>query len=331
VACRRNAALEGKVVNDKRNNRLITVAGSSGSGKSAFLVHLPEAAAFRECFLNPIVAALTFNQQMSGEDDAFGVRIFYAAMKGMHGIGMSFEEVLETFSHEYTVRHTVAVLWELFGYRPIIVLIDELAKATNPGKIAKDVGYLLDLYEDVHVVISALEPSFVSSLMSGREVDYIVPEPLFDATLAATTCRNYAQQFREQPVLTTILQNAHLLASGHPLTIARLDSELPNYRYAELKSLMAAPAAFPLIQFLCEAIGRFTPLVPTPEEFEMMLCCRPIPYLRTEEGALFCGALERNAAFVGRREGFERSWLQHHLQRFGSICPSLRALCLAQR
>jgi hypothetical protein len=77
---------------DKIINPLVALPGSPGSGKSTFLVHLPESAAYQQ-YLNDtdrpaaIVSTLTFNSGMTtpGEADALGLRIIYGGMCAMLG------------------------------------------------------------------------------------------------------------------------------------------------------------------------------------------------------------------------------------------------------
>lgn len=68
---------EPQSAQDKRINPLLAIPGSKGSGKSTFLVHLPESKAFGEAFDNPIVSTLTFNSAMTFKRPVFGLRILF--------------------------------------------------------------------------------------------------------------------------------------------------------------------------------------------------------------------------------------------------------------
>ena len=76
---------------DKMLNPLIAIPGSPGSGKSTFIVHFPESAAYKQYLQDThrpaaIVSSLTFNSAMdrkSPKINDVGLRIIYGGMRAI--------------------------------------------------------------------------------------------------------------------------------------------------------------------------------------------------------------------------------------------------------
>jgi len=317
---------------DKRRNPLIAIPGSKGAGKSAFLVHLSDCKEFQETFDNPIVSTVTFNCAMTFARPVFGLRIIFGALRAMTDATMRFPTfVNELKQDDITAEEAVNLVWDMFGYRHLVICVDELSKSDKGSPkhaldIASDLGYLLDTYQAVHVVVSSLSTEYVASLTSGsqRNVVYIAPQPLFESDLASKSSLALAKQlqssalqcekpFAMTPFCVNLVKNTYLLASGHPLTLESLDRQFLQWmsgmpaRWNDAILLAASYNALSLVyalaemtQFIANLIGQDT--VPASGEFELVLSSLDLYASdKSERAQQFRIALENNTAFVGRQ------------------------------
>lgn len=265
---------------------------------------------------------MTFNQMMAFSKDLLGLRILYGTMMAMHGL-----EIISEFSKfakffdgaPISPESAIDILWYFFGYRSFILFVDELSKATNAVRVSNEIGYLLDLSEDIHVIASSLTPSFIEHLASagGRDVDYVAPEPLFYSDLGAVESHSWAQalvtQHSGSNFVLPMLQNVHILASGHPWTLERLanefltwDSNSPDHK--KLQDILKLPGsehpALLLLRFLAQLVFTTSKIhLLSPDTMELVLQSQPIPFLDSGRGAEFRKALEAAQVTIGRRGG----------------------------
>ena len=251
---RRSRRKKANGPNDKSYNRLIAIPGSPGSGKSTFLARFPMSNAWREFVgADPIVATLTWNSDMALEPVSLGLRMLYGAVRGMGIEAVTWGQWIEDIggtdpNATISANDAVAMLRRLFGDRPVLVLVDELAKAhdfdipigrapgvTNDARVMAELGGLLDRDGDFHAVVSSLQPAYIRDLVSGsqRMVDYVVLTQLFDVNLGGTVVSDWAKAMHKLiPVpppppetnefTLNLLSSAALIMSAHPRSVEYL-------------------------------------------------------------------------------------------------------------
>lgn len=283
---------------DEIRNPLVAVSGSRGAGRSVFLVHFPCFPVFTASFSNPIVCTMTFTQRMRcfGEKNLFGLRIIYGTLKAMVGLPehnlftgfvKDFEEV-----KEISATSAIEILWYLFGYRPFILLVDELARASEDSDVFNEIGLLLDMFAEVYVLVSSRSPAYIENLASkrGRAVAHIPLEPMFYSPLGAHEGHVWAAQFSTEQsssgLLLPMLQNVHLLASGHPLTLDKLASrwmiwDANSDQHKTLQKILQLPRhelpALKLLKDLSRLVANTSRLPPLfRETMELILQSRPL-------------------------------------------------------
>ena len=106
---------------------------------------------------------------MDGGPDSLGARILYGAVRAM---GLSENVQWRDFSKNIEAMSAfdaVRLLRRIFGAaRPVLVLVDELSKATKYDATAMaELGVLLNRDGDAHVVVSSLSPAYIAKLLSG--------------------------------------------------------------------------------------------------------------------------------------------------------------------
>ena len=249
---RRSRRKKANGPNDKSYNRLIAIPGSPGSGKSTFLARFPMSNAWREFVgADPIVATLTWNSDMALEPVSLGLRMLYGAVRGMGIEAVTWGQWIEDIggtdpNATISANDAVAMLRRLFGDRPVLVLVDELAKAhdfdipigrapgvTNDARVMAELGGLLDRDGDFHAVVSSLQPAYIRDLVSGsqRMVDYVVLTQLFDVNLGGTVVSDWAKAMhklipvpppKRNEFTLNLLSSAALIMSAHPRSVEYL-------------------------------------------------------------------------------------------------------------
>ena len=241
----KRAATHERAAMDKMLNPLISIPGSPGSGKSTFIVHFPESAAYKQYLQDTnrpaaIVSTLTFNSVMDTKCPKIndvGLRIIYGGMRAMLGLTrfpLSWKAFLEKFNAEesFLACDAVDMLRRLFGLnRPVLLLVDELSKATNDKAVMTDLGGVLAEDDNCDVVVTSLSPAYVLELLSGsqRPITYVPVLPLLsttaDLSVGKKECKLWAKKVQRAaggdltPFQLNVLEHAYLLASGHPRSL----------------------------------------------------------------------------------------------------------------
>jgi hypothetical protein len=264
--CKRHKAMTVKgPIRDKTHNPLIALPGSPGSGKSAMLANIPASKQWVDfCAKGPraIISTLTWNSSMTDGPQSLGLRIIFGAMRS-HGFTEEqwlpwAEKMLneESEAHKLTACQAVTLLRNLLGNdRPVLLLIDELAKVDQPpypiggarsAKYMGEIGSFLDAsvfdasgtkYASNMAVVSSLAGEFIKTLLSGsqRQIKYVAVPPLLDAGLGENEVGVWAERVlssvQPQPVgeyVTRMLKSSHLLMSGHPRSLQRLVEDITD-------------------------------------------------------------------------------------------------------
>eukprot|EP01041_Mallomonas_annulata_P011375 gene11375-23811_t len=244
---RRENRKMAQIASDKKWNPLIAIPGSPGTGKSTFLTYFSDSTAFN-LYVNetsPIVSTSSFNGAMGKIGaDSIGLRIVYGAVVAMGLINAEiypWKSFYSTFkdslpSSDEEMEQTVSFLRNIFGLdRPILLLVDELVKAfdephpyTKSRNICSKLGWILDNYGDIDIVISALSPTYIELLTTGsqRQVSYVVLNSLIDAGLGRCESYEWANKLIDRVgedkiphPIKQLLRNAYLLYSGHPRSL----------------------------------------------------------------------------------------------------------------
>jgi hypothetical protein len=226
---------------DKSDNPLVSIPGSPGSGKSAFLANFPNSEAYKKYVseyhggTSPIVSVLTFNSEMTYNETIFGVRIIYGALRSMNVITSKFKD---EFMKEISVNMkgieadaAIDILREVFGAdRPVFLGVDELSKAnsnTQPEEdkaIMKEISILLDACGYCDVLVSALSPLYVDKLLTGsnRAIKYVPMTALLDEKVGLVEMKRLANDLEKEAGVKVdefkmnVVRNAFLLSSGFP-------------------------------------------------------------------------------------------------------------------
>lgn len=194
---------------DKRNNCIVAVPGSPGSGKTTFLLHFAVSPEYEnylretgvENTSKAIVAPVTFNSKMTRGCAAFGLRIMYGAAKSMgffEGRTVTWKGFAKSLSRFRDIDPTIAVevLREIFGNRRVLILVDNIKKAAKLEKGGDDavMGAICTLLSNdgtVDVLVSALSPTYMRNLVlrQWRCPIYHVPlSPLHDLEQGRVEC-----------------------------------------------------------------------------------------------------------------------------------------------
>ena len=313
-------AARGKAKNpkDKVHNPLIAIPGSPGSGKSSFFAHFPESTAFQS-FLGsrfPIVSTLTFNSGMDDGPDSLGARILYGAVRAM---GLSenvqwcdFSKDIEAMSALDAVR----LLRRIFGAaRPVLVLVDELSKATKYDATAMaELGVLLNRDGDAHVVVSSLSPAYIAKLLYGsqRRISYVILAPLDASDLGQQECKAWAESFispTTNPFKANLLRSAYLLASGHPRSLEQLVQAFTSkVDWGDVAPFVLDGSVPSLLHALALETSKAAPAIVTSlsmDALELVFSAKLIKVEAsdTERAVLFRRLLESGAVFICRGQG----------------------------
>ena len=189
--------------NDKSINPLISIPGSPGSGKSAFLANFPNSKCYKQLLkirhpesidIQPIVALYSFPPIFS-EDPEVGLRILHGALASMgvwgeqsKSYGVFYKELFGSNNmnaDSIAVKEALEILWEFFGkHRPILLLQDETSRIRDDNKVhvvLANVCQAMSDLQSVDLVVSALSPTYVHELVtekSQRQIKYVVLGPL---------------------------------------------------------------------------------------------------------------------------------------------------------
>eukprot|EP01031_Cornospumella_fuschlensis_P026496 gene26496-32020_t len=193
---------------NKMNNPLIAIPGSPGVGKSTFLAHFPNSAAYQQYLADlyqqkalpvrpPIVVPFTFNSDMGlgGVKDKpiVGLRMLYGAAVSMadnpyykkyeSGKELSFATFVDSFKHFSVADDALeasAVLRAVYGEeRRLLLLVDEIIEAlpaqlndkgVSIGSAAAvtSIGELLSEDGETDVVLSSLSLPYVRELSGSK-------------------------------------------------------------------------------------------------------------------------------------------------------------------
>lgn len=258
VQCFRNRMVErNKAHNptDKRNNNLLTLPGTPGSGKSSFMAEFPFSAQFKQYAKarqqdegldhTPLVALFTFNSGMGYPHDvAIGLRIIYGVLRWTGSTEM-WKDFYDRHAHskDLNAADAVAVLRQAFGdNRLILIGVDELSKTGESSKdIMQQLCVVLDNDGRTDVLVSTLSPAYIRELLNGtqRDIDYVPIPPLSSNALEEEfrdVSEALVQRVKQEleacgfpaldPVNERILRNIHILASGHPRTAEHLKESI---------------------------------------------------------------------------------------------------------
>ena len=170
----------------------------------------------------------------------FGLRILYGAAVAMCVTrpNVAWEVFLGQFSdfHELSASDAVDLLWEVYGSkRRILILVDELVQMEAIGvgadkSVMRQIGDLLSRYGTLDVVVSALSPQYVTSLVASacrRAIHYVVLESLVDRGLGRAETGEWASTMLASmpvpdPIAQRLLRSVYVLCSGHPRSIEML-------------------------------------------------------------------------------------------------------------
>jgi hypothetical protein len=315
-----------KAACDKIINPLIALPGSPGSGKSTFLVHLPESAAYQQ-YLNDtdrpaaIVSTLTFNSGMTtpGEADALGLRIIYGGMCAMLGtelFPMEWEAFMKNFmAQNITARYAVGMLRRLFGLdRPVLLLVDELIQATNDRAVMTELGTVLNFDGDCDVVVTALSPAYVFDLLTGsqRRITYVIMRPLLSTTTGLLIGATESSQWANRVNVTVggisnqfklnVLNHAYLLASGHPRSLEYMFASFEEFEGEVMAGIVSEVKTNSTVETLTFEIARqVVGTIPTvdgmtAEQLEQFVFT--IPMRGSVENPQFRELLEKGTIFI---------------------------------
>lgn len=255
VQCFRNrlkSRSEGTSPEDKCNNKLLTLLGTPGSGKSTFLAEFPKSTQYEHYAegrakdegldLPPLVALLTFNS--GGMDNpnvpAIGLRIIYGALR-MTGSSEEWKDFYTTHarSKDLSAVDAVAMLRKAFcDNRLILIGVDELSKAGESSQnIMQQLGVVLNNDGRTDVLVSSLNPTYIRELLTGsqRNIEYVPITPLPSSALEKefrSVSEAMVRRIKKELDIgghlmrnrfnERILRNIHILASGHPRTAEHL-------------------------------------------------------------------------------------------------------------
>ena len=121
--------------------------------------------------------------------DCFQLRIIYGAIRAMGLDNISWDDFLKRFEN-YKLDDigitAISLLKETFGAdRRILILVDELSKATDDKTVMKTIGEIIDKYNECDVVVSSLSPTYIEVLLTGsqRPINYGILQPLLYSDL----------------------------------------------------------------------------------------------------------------------------------------------------
>lgn len=187
--------------------------------------------------------------------------------------------------------------------RRVLILVDEIDKATAKGnQVLSELGVLLDLDRDAEVVVSAIDPDHVQSLLSAsqRRISYAVLLPLSGDLIAAET-KAWVASLSWDPNITrnlfkmNLIKSVHLLTSGFPRAMQRLSEEMKAGTFPQ--PLDGAPKT--MLVHLAEAVAcatKYGALIDH-ESLELIMGSRPIG-IGESGGAEYRKLLKRNIAYV---------------------------------
>lgn len=153
---------------------------------------------------------------------------------------MTWEYFLSNFEDNYNCSATAAVniLREVYGInRRVLVLVDELAKLdddANEKVVMREIGQLLTSSHKIDVIVSALSPEYVDTLVtrtSARVIKYVILDSLVGSRLGRNETREWSVELLREygksdeeidEFAINFLCNIELLLSGHPRSLQRL-------------------------------------------------------------------------------------------------------------
>jgi hypothetical protein len=281
---------------DKTINGLVALLATRGLGKSTELVQLPASAAYKEYArtrllsdprtrrwvhhphsavsptLSPVVSVLSFNSEMENGTNSIGLRIIFGTIRAMGLAYICWAQFVAKFKN-VTISATEAVQMIHEGYggepRRVLLCVDELSKAGPDDEVIMDqLGSVLGRDGNCDVVVTSLSLEYLQNLTtaSQRPVLYVPLHPLASdahplAAEAATAVLNACggADLSGVPYKVGFLKSAHILASGHPRTLAKLEKQLKDGTTTvaladELKKLANVCSSFDFLWGLCQQV-----------------------------------------------------------------------------
>jgi hypothetical protein len=196
--------------------------------------------------------------------DTLGLRLMYSAAVSMVGVekGISrinsdpflkdwdtFLGIFGRYKDVANARNAIEIIRDVYGRnRPILVLVDELAKVKEIGGSEKVLSSLCELYDEdsrLDMIVSSLSLPYVAALLtnSQRRVEYVILPTLIDSDVGRNETvvwadTLWANAIKKNPSLNEyihrILRSTHLFMSGHPRSLEQL---VKAYHSAIFKSL----------------------------------------------------------------------------------------------
>jgi hypothetical protein len=310
-----------KAATDKMCNPLAALTAIRGLGKSTELVHFPASKEYLTYVaqgqphppLAPVVSVVTYGSGLDGVSNSIGLRIIYGAICAM-GLAKDLDWVRFATKYQHVaISATAAVQMVREGYggesRRVLLCVDDLYKAgPDDEAMMKELGTVLTFDGDCDIVVTSLSQKYLMQL-THRLLTFVPVLPLastaypLDQHVQAILQMCPLADLRTVPDKVHILRSVHILASGHPRTLAHLERILQSESTAaELADALKKPAnEFTCFQFLWKLCGM---LVDVP-------ACLVVPE--------YAGHVRLILSTT--------SWYGHHDRLHSAVCKSVVQLC----
>ena len=282
-----NARMITNLPEDKMHNKLIAVSNSPGTGKSTLLAHFADSEEYKQYVSkrlvegkghfklsisdeSPIICTMTFNSTMESGSASPGLRILYGTMKAMGMLDPQFKWPMFNLQFSkyasITAFEAVGLIRDALGKdRLMLILVDELAKATYPfARLSSDksndkcvmgeLSQILNIDGRTDVVVSSLSPTYIKDLLtdSQRPIKYLVVRPLpvkqlgmkqFEpfalAMIKKVECRLSAAGGKKKATVMNefcrrLILSIPVVASGHGRTVQFLIESLKSVEVDEI-------------------------------------------------------------------------------------------------
>jgi hypothetical protein len=302
-------------------NPLAALTAIRGLGKSTELVHFPASKEYLTFVaqgqphppLAPVVSVVTYGSGMDGVSNSIGLRIIYGAICAM-GLAKDLDWVRFATKYQHVaISVTAAVQMVREGYggesRRVLLCVDDLYKAgPDDEAMMKELGTVLTFDGDCDIVVTSLSQKYLMQL-THRLLTFVPVLPLastaypLDQHVQAILQMCPLADLRTVPDKVHILRSVHILASGHPRTLAHLERILQSESTAaELADALKKPAnEFTCFQFLWKLCGM---LVDVP-------ACLVVPE--------YAGHVQLILSTT--------SWYGHHERLHSAVCKGVVQLC----
>jgi hypothetical protein len=260
---------------DKTINGLVALLATRGLGKSTELVQLPASAAYKEYAmtrllsdprtrrrvhhahsavsptLSPVVSVLSFNSEMENGANSIGLRIIFGTIRAMGLAYICWAQFVAKFKNvAISATEAVKMIHEGYGGEPrrVLLCVDELSKAGPDDEVIMDqLGSVLGRDGNCDVVVTSLSLEYLQNLTTAAEAATAVLNACGGADLSGV------------PYKVGFLKSAHILASGHPRTLAKLEKQLKDGTTTvaladELKKPANVCSSFDFLWGLCQQV-----------------------------------------------------------------------------